>query len=61
MQGADNESYCGCVAGTYLWHGRCEICIEGSICEGSSLLRLQPGYFSKPEELRKWLENPKEA
>ncbi|CAJ1362422.1 unnamed protein product [Effrenium voratum] len=46
VQGSDNISYCGCVAGAYLWNGLCETCIEGSICEGSSKLLLQKGYFS---------------
>lgn len=50
VQGADNISYCGCVAGTYLWNGRCEECIEGSICEGSSKLLLAPGYYSRATE-----------
>jgi len=50
LQGADNQSYCGCIAGTFLWNGRCEDCIEGSLCVGSSRLLLQPGYFSRVEE-----------
>ncbi|CAL1154799.1 unnamed protein product [Cladocopium goreaui] len=50
VQGSVNQSYCGCIAGTYLWNGRCEECIQGSICEGSSKLLLEPGFFSRPEE-----------
>eukprot|EP00435_Cladocopium_sp_Y103_P061231 s102_g22.t2 len=49
IQGADSEDNCSCVEGTYLWKGRCEVCIEGSICPGSNQLLLKPGYFSKPE------------
>lgn len=49
IQGADSEDYCSCVEGTYLWKGRCEVCVEGSRCPGSNELLLKPGYFSKPE------------
>lgn len=46
VQGAASADLCGCISGAYLAPtGLCELCPQGSICEGSKLL-LQQGYYS---------------
>ncbi|CAK8985487.1 40S ribosomal protein S6 [Durusdinium trenchii] len=49
LQGAVSESYCHCDSGTFLWEGRCEVCMEGASCVGADRLELLPGYFSREE------------
>ncbi|CAK9096175.1 unnamed protein product [Durusdinium trenchii] len=49
LLGAVSQSFCACGAGTFLWDGRCQMCMEGSICPGSNRLELKPGFFSTPE------------
>ena len=46
--GAASESFCSCRAGSFLWEGKCETCMEGSSCSGGQL-RLLPGYYSSVE------------
>ncbi|CAJ1351250.1 unnamed protein product [Effrenium voratum] len=45
MQAATSESLCVCVPGTFLQQGKCEVCLEGSVCFGSQMV-LQEGYYS---------------
>lgn len=48
VQGATDESMCGCIPGTYLSPISldCDVCGVGSECPGSSKLVLLPGYHS---------------
>ena len=41
-QAATSESLCVCVPGTFLQQGKCEVCLEGSVCFGSQMV-LQEG------------------
>lgn len=57
VQGATDESMCGCIPGTYLSpiRSECEVCGVGSECLGSSKLVLLPGrVLSKVET--KWMQ-----
>ena len=55
VQGATDESMCGCIPGTYLSpiSSECDVCGVGSECPGSSKLVLLPGrVLSKVETKR---------
>ena len=46
--GATSETFCTCKAGSFLWQGACQSCIEGSSCQ-TNRIELIPGYFSFSE------------
>lgn len=51
VQGASDESRCGCVPGAYLTRTQstpqCEVCGVGALCPGSSELLLRPGHSAR--------------
>lgn len=57
VQGASDESRCGCVPGAYLtWRStqpQCEVCGVGTSCPGSSELLLRPGHSATSQRTGK--------